>query len=244
MFGENTIAGPGYSVQVPPGFTFAGGMPEMGVYRLMPPGVSPFDVEALLQIRPVEAFDLQPLLQHLYTLDNPIVAQMSAANLGLCQVLGVLPMRQMPMPQGQTSIREFDAMNPFGMQLRVMVLVMVGPQSAVEVVVMMNLYRWTEFVGPCLQFVGQINLQGMPQQQQPAQLQAVVDQNQKDQIEYQLVSPNHAPVPLTALPTCVAGTVIIHVDTLIQTGNINGTGIAVGTHSTATVQPQDAAPAQ
>ena len=52
MFGENTIAGPGYSVQVPPGFTFAGGMPEMGVYRLMPPGVSPFDVEALLQIQP------------------------------------------------------------------------------------------------------------------------------------------------------------------------------------------------
>jgi len=50
-------------------------------------------------------------------------------------------------------------------------------------------------------------------------------------------------VPLTALPTCVGGTVIIHVDTLIQTGNINGTGIAVGTHSTATVK-QDAAPAQ
>jgi hypothetical protein len=154
----------------------------------------------------------------------------------------VLPIRQMPMPQGQTTIREFDAMNPLGMQLRVMVLVMVGPQSAVEVVVMMNLYRWAEFVGPCLAFVGQINLQGGPPQQ-PAQLQAVVDQNQKDQIEYQLVSPDHAPVPLTALPTCVGGTVIIHVDTLIQTGNINGTGIAVGTHSTATVK-QDAAPAQ
>jgi len=242
MFGENTIAGPGYSVQVPPGFTFAGGMPAMGVYRLMPPGVSQFDVEALLQIRPVQAFDLQALLQHLYTFDNPIVAQMNAANLGLCQVLGVLPIRQMPMPQGQTTIREFDAMNPLGMQLRVMVLVMVGPQSAVEIVVMMNLYRWTEFVGPCLQFVGQIDLQGVSPQQ-PAQLQAVVDQNQKNQIEYQLVRPDHAPVPLTALPTCVGGTVIIHVDTLIQTGNINGTGIAVGTHSTATVK-QDAAPAQ
>jgi hypothetical protein len=235
MFGENTIAGPGYSVQVPPGFTFAGGMPALGVYRLMPPGVSPFDVEALLQIRSVEAFDLQPLLQHLYTLDNPIVAQTSAANLGLCQVLGVLPVRQVAMPQGQTSIREFDAMNPLGLPLRVMVLVMVGPQSAVEVVVMMNLYRWMEFVGPCLAFVGQINLQGMPPQQ-PAHLQAVVDQNQKDQIEYQLVSPDHAPIPLTAFPTSVAGTVIIHVDTLIQTGNINGTGIAVGPHSTATVK--------
>lgn len=242
MFGENTIAGPGYTAQVPPGFTFAGGAPAMGVYRLFPPGVSQFDIEAMLQIRSVEPFDLQPLLQGLYTFENPMVAQMNAANLGLGQVLGVLPVREIPMPQGQTTIREFDAMSFSGMPVRVMVMVMRGPQSAVEVVVMMNLYRWTEFVGPCLQFVGQINLQGtLPQQ--PAQLRAVVDQNQKNQIEYQLVSPDHDPIPLTALPTAFGGTVIIHVDTLIQTGNINGTGIAIGTHSTATVN-QDAPPAQ
>jgi hypothetical protein len=240
MFGANTIAGPGYTAQIPPGFTIAGGLPAMGVYRLFPPGVSQFDIEAMLQIRSVAPFDLQTLLQNLYTFENPMVAQMNAANLGLSYVLGILPMRAIPMPQGQTAIREFDAMSFSGMPVRVMVLVIRGPQSAVEVVVMMNLYRWTEFVGPCLQFVGQVSLQGsLPQQ--PTQLQAVVDQNQKDQIEYQLVSPNHAPIPLTALPTSVGGTVIIHVDTLIQTGNINGTGIAIGAHSTATVD-QDAAP--
>lgn len=241
MFGQNTIAGPGYTAQVPPGFTFAGGMPAMGVYRLIPPGVSPFNIEALLQIRGVQPFELQGLMQNLYAFDNPMVAQINAVNLGLTRVLGVLPVRNEPMPQGQTSIREFDAMNFRGMPLRVMVLVMCGPQSAVEVVVMMNLYRWTEFVAPCLAFVAQISLQGVPQQ--PAQLKAVVDQNRTDQIEYQLVSPNHAPVPLTALPTSVGGTVIIHVDTLIQTGDINGTGIAVGTHSTAAVKQQNAAPA-
>jgi hypothetical protein len=111
---------------------------------------------------------------------------------------------------------------------------MIGMQSAVEVLVVMSLYRWTDFAGPCLDFVARINLGGGIPQAAP-QLRAVVDESRKDQIEYQLVSPDHAPIPLTALPTSFAGTTIIHVDTLIQTGNINGTGIAVGTHSTAAV---------
>ena len=241
MFGQNTIAGPGYTAEVPPGFTFAGGMPAMGVYHLLPPGVSPFDVQALLQIRSVQPFDLPGLIQNLCNFENPMVAQMNAANLGMAQVLGILPLREIPLPQGQGVLREFDAKNFAGMPLRVMVLLIRGPFSAVEVVVAMNLYRWTEFVGPCLAFVGQISLQGVPRQ--PTQLQAVLDQNHTNQIEYQLVTPNHAPVPLTALPTMVGGTVIIHVDTLIQTGNINGTGIAIGTHSTATVTQQNATPA-
>ncbi len=235
------IAGPGYAVRLPQGFTITENIPAMGLYRLVPPGVSPYNVEALLQIRPVQPFELQALLQNLYNFENPFVAQANAANLGLTRVLGVQPMRDTPMPQGQTSIREFDAVNVRGMPVRVMVLVMVGPQSAVEVVVMMSLYRWTEFVAPCLAFLGLISLQGVPA---PAtQVQAVVDENRKDQIQYQLVSPNHAPVPITALPTSVGGTVIIHVDTLIQTGNINGTGIAVGNHSVATVQQKEATPA-
>jgi hypothetical protein len=249
MFGENVISGPGYTVQVPPGFVVAGGVPAAGIYQLMPPGVSPSDVQALLQIRPVQEFEVQPLIQNLYTFENPMVAQSSAANLGLVWVLGMLPMRQMAMPQGQTYIREFDAMNAFGFRLRVMALVMIGPQSAVEVVVMMNLFRWTAFVGPCLSFLGQIQLQGAGQPsdqqvaQQSSQLQAVVDPNHENQIEYQLVTPGHAPVALTSLPTIVGGTVIINVDNSIKTGNINGTGIALGQHSTATVTQDNAATA-
>jgi hypothetical protein len=97
----------------------------------------------------------------------------------------------------------------------------------------MSLYRWMDFVAPCLDFVARINLGGFPQA--TPQLLAVVDKSRKDQIEYQLVGSDHAPIPLTSLPTSFGGTTIIHVDTLIQTGNINGTGIAVGTHSTAAV---------
>jgi hypothetical protein len=238
MLAGNTISGPGYSVQLPPGFTLAQGVPVAGVYRLLPPGVSPFDIEALLQIRPVQAFELPALLQNVYAFENPAVAQFNAQNLGMAGVLGILPVRQVQMPQGLTHIREFDAVNFAGVPVRVMVLVMIGAQSAVEVVVVMNLYRWAEFVAPCLDFVGRISLGGVPQA--APQLLAVVDQKRQDQIEYQLVGPNQAPIPLTALPTNVGGTTIIHVDTLIQTGDINGTGIAVGTHSTAVVKPEKA----
>ncbi|HTW47416.1 MAG TPA: hypothetical protein VMD92_05680 [Acidobacteriaceae bacterium] len=233
MFAPATISGPGYSVPLPPGFTLAGGMPAFGVYRLLPPGTTSYNVEALLQIRPVQPYDLQPLLQNVYSMDNPMLALAQVANLGLTSVLGVLPVRQVPMPQGLTHIREFDALNMFQMPLRVMEMVMTGTQSAVEILVVMSLYRWMDFVAPCLDFVARINLGGVPQA--APELRAVVDQSRKDQIEYQLVSPDHAPIPLTSLPTSFGGTTIIHVDTLIQTGNINGTGIAVGTHSTAAV---------
>ncbi len=236
---EDTLSGPGYSVQLPPGFTLAASVPIAGVYRLLPPGTTPYNIEALLQIRPVQAFELQPLLQNLYSLENPFVAQAQAANLGLVGVVGTLPVRQVQLPQGLAHIREFDALNYMGIPLRVMVWVIIGAQSAVEVLVMMSLCRWTAFVAPCLDFVGRVNLSGVPQA--APQLRALVDEHRKDQIEYQLVGPDHEPIPLTALPTSVGGTVIIHVDTLIQTGNINGTGIAVGAHSTATVKSEPSA---
>jgi hypothetical protein len=234
MFAPNTISGPGYSVPLPPGFTLAGGMPAFGVYRLLPPGTTLYNIEALLQIRPVQPYDLQPLLQNVYSMDNPMMALAQIANLGLTRVLQVLPVRQAPMPQGLTHIREFDAVNLLQRPVRVMEIVMVGAQTAVEVLVVMSLYRWMDFAAPCLDFVARINLGGVAAQA-ATELRAVVDQSRRDQIEYQLISPDHAPIPLTSLPTSFGGTTIIHVDTLIQTGNINGTGIAVGTHSTAAV---------
>jgi len=239
MLQENTISGPGFSVQLPPGFTLAASVPMAGVYRLLPPGVTAFDVQALLQIRPVPPFELQALLQNVYAMENPAVAWTNAINLGLANVTGMMPVRQVQMPQGLTHIREFEGVNMVGYPVRVMEIVMQGPQSSVEVLVLMNLYRWMEFAAPCLDFVGRISLGGV--QQAAPQLRAVVDEKNKDQIEYQLVRPGQQPIPLTALPTNVGGTTIIHVDTLIQTGNINGTGIAVGTHSTATVKQGEAA---
>lgn len=230
----NPLSGPGYSVQVPAGFTLAVSLPAAGIYQLLPPGVNPLDIEALLQIRPVLAADLPGLLQNLYSLENPAVALFNALGLGLAAVLGVAPVRQVQMPQGVTHIREFDAMNFAGIPVRVMVWVMQGTRSAVEIVVGLSLYRWMEFVAPCLDFVARIRLDGATQS--APQLRAVVDYNRKDQIEYQLMRSNQEPIALTSLPTSVGGTTIIHVDTLIQTGDINGTGIAVGTHSTAAVR--------
>ena len=120
-----------------------------------------------------------------------------------------------------------------GLPVRVMVIVMQGIQAAVEILLMMNLYRWAEFAAPCLSFVAQVTLAGTAPA--PMQLQAVVDKQRTDQIEYQMVSPGRQPIPLTALPTNVGGTTIIHVDTLIQTGDINGTGIAIGSHTMSKV---------
>ena len=206
----------------------------MGVYWLLPPGSSPPEVPAIVQIRPVQSLELQALLQNLYGFDNPYVAQMNAMNLGLASVIGALPVRQINLPQGAAHVREFDAVTMRNYPARVMVFVIQGLQASVEVVVMMNLYRWMEFAGPCLEFVGRINLAGTGLVPYTSQLRAVVDEQRKDQIEYQLIGPDDKPIPLTAFPTNM-GHVTINVGTLIQTGDINGTGIAIGTHSTAKV---------
>ena len=233
MAAANTIFGPGYSVDVPPGFTLAASIPMAGLFRWLPPGVSQFNVDAMVQVRSVQPFELQGLLQALYSLENPMVAMQQCMSMGLAGLLGIQPARQVQMAQGPSHIREFDAMNYLGIPLRVMVVIMTSQQAAVEVLVAITLYNWAQYTAPCMDFLSRINLAGV--QQPPQQVVAVVDKERKDQVEYRLVGPNGEPVTLTALPTNVGGTTIINVDTLIQTGNINGTGIAVGSHSVAKV---------
>jgi hypothetical protein len=109
-----------------------------------------------------------------------------------------------------------------------MEVVIEGPQAAVELLVLMNLLRWTEFAAPCLSLVTQLTLPGAPPPQ--AQLQAVVDEQRKDQVEYQIVTQDQT-VPLTTLPTNVQGMTVINYGTIVETGNINGTGIASGSHT-------------
>jgi hypothetical protein len=227
------LTGPGYTLELPPGFTVVQSFPPMGMYRLLPPGSTPMDMEAMVQIRSVPPFQLPQLLQSMYGSQNPWVAQMSAQGLGIAQVTGTLPARQVQLPQGTGHILEFEGLTMFGFPVRVMVIAVEGMQAAVEIDVMMNLYRWTEFASPCLSILTQVTLAGMAPAQ--AQLQAVVDEQRTDQVEYQVVAPGQQPIPLTALPTNVGGTTVIHVDTLIQTGDIQGTGITVGSHSVSTV---------
>lgn len=229
-----TLVGPGYTLMLAPGFTIAESMPAMGIYRILPPGAASFDRPAQVQIRTVQPFELGQLLQNVYGLENPIAAQMNATNLGMVSVTGMLPVRQVSLPQGIGHIREFEGFTMMRLPVRVMEIVIVGQQAAVELVVMMNLFRWTEFAAPCLSLVAQLTLAGAAPA--PAQLQALIDQNRPDQVEYQMVTPGQQPVPLTALPTRVQGTTVINYGTIVETGNINGTGIAIGSHTVSKVE--------
>jgi len=233
---SNTLAGPGYTLVLPPGFTVVESMPPLGVYRVLPPGSTPFDREAQVQIRSVQPFELQPLLQNVYSFENPMVMQSNAAGLGIMTVTGMLPVRQEQFPQGKGHIREFEGITMMNFPVRVMEVVIEGPQAAVEMLVMMNLYRWTEFAGPCLSLIAQLTLAGAAPSQ--AQVQAVMDEDRQDQVEYQIISPGQQPVPLTALPTSVKGVTVINYGTIVETGDINGTGIAIGSHTVAKVESQ------
>lgn len=190
-----------------------------------------------MQIRAVQPFELGPLLQNIYAFENPMVMQSNAAGLGIMNVTGMMPVRQEQFPQGKGHIREFEGITMMGFPVRVMEVVIEGGQAAVELLVMMNLYRWTEFAAPCLSLIAQLTLAGSATPQ--AQVQAVVDEQRQDQVEYQMVTPGRQPVPLTALPTNVGGTTIIHIDTLVETGDINGTGIAIGSHTVSKVETQE-----
>jgi hypothetical protein len=233
---SNTLAGPGYTLALPPGFTVVESMPPLGVYRVLPPGSTPFDRQAQVQIRSVQPFELQPLLQNVYSFENPMVMQSNAAGLGIMTVTGMLPVRQEQFPQGKGHIREFEGITMMNLPVRVMEVVIEGPQAAVEMLVMMNLYRWTEFAGPCLSLIAQLTLAGAAPSQ--AQVQAVMDEDRQDQVEYQIISPGQEPVPLTALPTSVKGVTVINYGTIVETGDINGTGIAIGSHTVAKVESQ------
>jgi len=233
----SVLTGPGYSLVLPPGFTVAESMPALGIYRVVPPGTTPFERAAQVQIRAVQQFELGQLLQTMYGLENPMIAQASAASLGMVGVSGMLPARQAQFPQGVAHIRDFEGPTMMGLPVRVMEIVLVGEQAAVELTVMMNLFRWTEFAGPCLSLITGLTLAGAAPAQ--AQVQAMVDEERQDQVEYQLVTPGQEPVPLTALPTHVQGDVIVNIGTIVKTGNINGTGIAIGSHTVAKVESQE-----
>jgi hypothetical protein len=231
------LYGPGYALALAPGFTIVESMPPMGIYRILPPGSFPYARAAQVQIRAVQQFELGQLLQNVYGADNPMVAQMNAVNLGMVNVTGMLPVRQVQLPQGLGHIREFEGLAIAGFPVRVMEIVIVGQQAAVELVIMMNLFRWMEFVGPCLSLITALTLAGAAPV--PARLEALMDQNRRDQVEYQMVTPGQQPVPLTALPTSVQGVTVVNYGTIIETGNINGTGIAIGPHSVSKVETQE-----
>lgn len=234
---SDILRGPGYWAHIPPGFTV---MPlnPMGTYLLVPPGSQPPPFSTgLVMIEPVHPMNVNALLYNLYNLENPYVALMNAQSLGLANIMGMAPARQTMLPSGTTHIREFDAATFSSQPVRVMVLVIVGDQATVKVVILLSLYYWAQFIGPCLQLVSGLSLSDTPPT--PARLQAVVDEKHRDQIEYRVVTKDNQEFPVTALPTVVGNLTIINIDESIKAGNVNGTGIVIGRHSTATVTKGD-----
>jgi hypothetical protein len=210
----------------------------MGGYILVPPGSHPPPLSpGLVIIDPVHPMAVNPLLHNIYNFEDPYVALMNAQSLGLANILGMAPARQTMLPGGTTHIREFDAVSFSTQPVRVMVLAIVSQQATVKVLVVLNLYRWAEFIGPCLQLISGISLSGAPPV--PAHLQAVVDERHRDQIEFRVVTNNNQAFPLTALPTVYGNLTIINIDESIKAGNVSGTGIVIGRHSTATVTKGD-----
>ena len=234
MMNNPVLTGPGYSVLLPGGFNVLGGDPNSGTNWLLPPGSHAPDMPAIVQIRSVLPTDLPLLLQNLYQFENPYVAMINAANLGLVSVTVVRPVRQLQLGEGAAHIREFDAITICGFPARVMVVVIQGAVGAVEVVILVNLYRWVEFIGSCLEFVGGINLSGKAPS--AGLVQAVIDKKNKDWIEYHLINPDRTTTPFTSMPTTIGNTIIVNVDNSIKVGNISGAGVVVGNHSIANVK--------
>jgi hypothetical protein len=231
---DQTLTGQGFTVALPYGFNVLWHEPLSGSYWLLPPGSSHYDIPAIIQIRPVKPQDLPFLLQNLYQLHaNPYVAMANAANLGLSNILSIAPVRSIQMYQGTANIRELDAITIRGFPARVMVIILQGTITTVEVVIMMNLYRWVEFIQSCLVFVSAISLSNQPPI--PSQIQAVIDPLYPNNIEYQLINPDQTTTPFTKLPAVVYNNCVVNINHSIKVGDVNGTGIIIGHHSIAEV---------
>ena len=230
------IYGPCFVALVPAGALWSQFHP-MGGYVILPPGsTAPPASPAVIVLEPVHPMMVPGLRQSLYSMDHPFAAMMQGMSVGLGQVSNVAPARQAMLGQSQADIRELEGVSlASGQPLRGMLMLLHGQRGTAKVMVMINLYRWAEFVGPALQFVGGINLSGMQPLQTP-EVQAVVDRTRTDQIEFRVRGgPADQWEPITALPTRVGGNIVINIDKSFHVGNISGVGHAIGHHTTSTV---------
>jgi len=229
---KSTLRGPGYVARVPDGFAVQPVHP-MGGYFLLPPNSTPPPVSpAIVLVEPVHPMMLMTTLQHLHGMENPFLGQLNAAGLGLQGVTKLSPARQQGTPGGTAHIRELDGVSVSGQPLRMMVVVIVGTLGAAKVIIAVNLHRWNEFIGPCLQFLGSINASGPSPC--PSNVFAVIDLDHRDEVEFAGGADFGSAVPWTKMPTRVEDRRVIeihyhhHDESINIDGVINGTNIAIG----------------
>ena len=241
---RSTLRGPGYVARVPPGFVVQP-IHAMGGYLLLPPGSTPPPVSpAIVLVEPVLPMMLPALLQHLHGMENPFLSQMNAASLGLQSVTKLAPARQQAAPGGTAHIRELDGVSASGQPLRMILVLIVGTMGIAKVIIAVKLYRWKEFIGPCLEFLGSINASGRTPC--PSNVFAVIDPKHKDQVQISGGSDLASATPWTAMPVRVGNQPLLvieklvldlstHTDKSISIRDIIGATAAIGEHSTVKV---------
>ncbi|HYK38074.1 MAG TPA: hypothetical protein VEV40_19095 [Alloacidobacterium sp.] len=214
------------------------GIPQpLSMYLLLPPGsqLSQF-TPAIVTVEEIDPMTSQVVLMGMQNLESPDVAWGLAQSLQVQYVFNFAPMRQIPLQTGTALGREFDAVGPppFNVAIHLLVLLIQGPVSTVKVMVMVQTQRWSEFLAPCLQFVGGINVSGGTSM--PASVVALADPNHPDQLQLNIINPKtKEQTPVMSVPAGAVYNVTIHMDDHSTTvnGNIQGAGIAVGEHSLA-----------
>lgn len=249
---NGVVTGPGFSARVPRDYLVIPawrpeptgligallgqqGAPRVTGFGVFPPGASFMPIyPAVASIEAVPPRFVAGLLARLRGLDNPFVAMFSAMALRLQNISNVAPPREVQLPAGTAHVREFEAVGapPTNQPLRFTLMVIEGAATTVQVMLVINLFRWAEFTGPLMGVVASLSLAGgLPR---AGEVLAVADPQHTDQMEINVVGPDSRRIPMTAMPTVVYGTVIVN-DHSIKAGAIHGTGIVVGHHSLSKV---------
>ncbi|HZU09808.1 MAG TPA: hypothetical protein VFA02_07875 [Pseudacidobacterium sp.] len=214
------------------------GIPQpLSMFLLLPPGsqLGQF-TPAIVVVEELDQTTAQVAMMGMQNLESPDVAWGLAQSLQVQYVFNFTPLRQIPLQTGTALGREFDAigMPPFNVTIHVLVLMIQGLQSTVKVMVMVQTQRWSEFLAPCLQFVGGINNSGG--NPLPSSVIAVADPRHPDQVQLNIVNPKtRQQMPVMSVPTGAVYNVTIHINdhSVNVNGSIQGAGIAVGEHSLA-----------
>jgi hypothetical protein len=168
-------------------------------------------------------------------MEDGMLAQREAQALGIASIVRIGPPRSAPMCGGVGHIREFDGIAfGTGSLYRLAVGVLAAGNNVVAFNTGIDTARWTEFIVPCISFIASINLVGGTPLT-AATLQAVLDPQKSDQVEFRIVNPDRTTAPITAMPLYVGKIEVFNIDHSIRTGHIGGVGVAIGSHSIASL---------
>jgi len=236
------LKGPGYVARIPPGFNVRVLHPAGGYYLWPPGSTEPPVSPAIVFVDPVHPMMVPSVLQHLHGMEDPFIGRISTMSLGLQKVTKLAPARQMPTPGGTAHIRELDGVSSGFQPVRMMVVLLIGTSGAgVLVAIAVNLHRWNEFIGPCLEFLGSVNASG--KSPCTSNVFAVVDGNHPDQIQFSSGPDLASAVPWIDMPTQVDNKQVVRethihfhnnstrIDKSVHVeGNITGANVVSGDH--------------